>query len=141
MHRYASMLHLCTVYATTRPDHMITYPHPPIRNVTSDQTFYHGLFFALRFELPRILPPVIERLESRLGKLSTKQMSLLANILGFAGFGLAARVGQLGIQKRNLLDSTLSTDPVIPQCQLISLRPWRPPHCDGSIRIRRLLGI
>lgn len=33
-------------------------------------------------------------------------MALLANILGFSVFGLAARVGQLGIQKRNLLDST-----------------------------------
>ncbi|KAK2460972.1 hypothetical protein APHAL10511_007442 [Amanita phalloides] len=32
-------------------------------------------------------------------------MSLLANILGFSAFGLAARMGQLGIQKRNLLDN------------------------------------
>ncbi|KAF8628037.1 hypothetical protein AX15_004152 [Amanita polypyramis BW_CC] len=32
-------------------------------------------------------------------------MSLLANILGFSVFGLAARMGQLGIQKRNLLDN------------------------------------
>jgi hypothetical protein len=32
-------------------------------------------------------------------------MSLLANILGFSAFGLAARFGQLGIQKRNLFDS------------------------------------
>ncbi|KAG5635808.1 hypothetical protein H0H81_010056 [Sphagnurus paluster] len=32
-------------------------------------------------------------------------MSLLANILGFSAFGLAARVGQLGIQRRNLLDN------------------------------------
>ena len=32
-------------------------------------------------------------------------MSLLANILGFSAFGLAVRMGQLGIQKRNLLDS------------------------------------
>ncbi|TFK40167.1 hypothetical protein BDQ12DRAFT_601911 [Crucibulum laeve] len=29
-------------------------------------------------------------------------MSLLANVLGFSLFGLAARFGQLGIQKRNL---------------------------------------
>ncbi|KAF9052475.1 hypothetical protein BDZ89DRAFT_907657, partial [Hymenopellis radicata] len=28
-------------------------------------------------------------------------MSLLANVLGFSAFGLAARFGQLGIQKRN----------------------------------------
>jgi hypothetical protein len=32
-------------------------------------------------------------------------MSLLANILGFSAFGLAARMGQLGIQKRNLLEN------------------------------------
>lgn len=33
-------------------------------------------------------------------------MSLLANILGFSAVGLAARFGQLGIQKRNLFEST-----------------------------------
>ncbi|KAK0469699.1 uncharacterized protein EV420DRAFT_57844 [Desarmillaria tabescens] len=32
-------------------------------------------------------------------------MSLFANVLGFSLFGLAARLGQLGIQKRNLFDS------------------------------------
>ncbi|KAF9267882.1 hypothetical protein L218DRAFT_919675 [Marasmius fiardii PR-910] len=32
-------------------------------------------------------------------------MSMLANIVGFSLFGLAARVGQLGIQKRNLFDN------------------------------------
>ncbi|TCD64908.1 hypothetical protein EIP91_003444 [Steccherinum ochraceum] len=32
-------------------------------------------------------------------------MSLFANVLGFSLFGLAVRVGHLGIQKRNLLDS------------------------------------
>jgi len=32
-------------------------------------------------------------------------MSLLANILGFSAFGLAARIGQLGIQKRNILEN------------------------------------
>ncbi|KAI0775161.1 hypothetical protein BD413DRAFT_440004, partial [Trametes elegans] len=32
-------------------------------------------------------------------------MSLLANIVGFSLFGLAARVGQLGIQKRNPLEN------------------------------------
>ncbi|KAF8896277.1 hypothetical protein BD779DRAFT_1668099 [Infundibulicybe gibba] len=30
---------------------------------------------------------------------------MFANILGFSLFGLAARLGQLGIQKRNLLDN------------------------------------
>lgn len=32
-------------------------------------------------------------------------MSMFANVLGFSLFGLAARMGQLGIQKRNPLDS------------------------------------
>ncbi len=32
-------------------------------------------------------------------------MALLSSILGFSLFGLGARIGQLGIQKRNLLDS------------------------------------
>ena len=35
-------------------------------------------------------------------------MALLSSILGFSLFGLGARMGQLGIQKRNLLDSTSS---------------------------------
>ncbi|KAG6851120.1 hypothetical protein H0H93_001000 [Arthromyces matolae] len=32
-------------------------------------------------------------------------MPLLANIVGFSAFGLAGRVGQLMIQKRNILDN------------------------------------
>ncbi|KAF7797315.1 hypothetical protein EIP86_008510 [Pleurotus ostreatoroseus] len=32
-------------------------------------------------------------------------MSMLSNIIGFSLFGLAARFGQLGIQKRNLFDN------------------------------------
>ncbi|KAJ3720786.1 hypothetical protein DFJ43DRAFT_712236 [Lentinula guzmanii] len=32
-------------------------------------------------------------------------MSMLANILGFSLFGLAARFGQLGLQKRNLFEN------------------------------------
>jgi hypothetical protein len=32
-------------------------------------------------------------------------MALLSSILGFSIFGLGARLGQLGIQKRNLLES------------------------------------
>ncbi|KAI0749798.1 hypothetical protein C8Q80DRAFT_647386 [Daedaleopsis nitida] len=32
-------------------------------------------------------------------------MSLLTNIVGFSLFGLAARVGQLGIQKRPMLEN------------------------------------
>jgi hypothetical protein len=32
-------------------------------------------------------------------------MALLSSILGFSIFGLSARLGQLGIQKRNLLES------------------------------------
>lgn len=34
------------------------------------------------------------------------KMSMFANILGFSLFGLAARMGQLGIQKRNPMEST-----------------------------------
>ncbi|KAF8740962.1 hypothetical protein AX14_006439 [Amanita brunnescens Koide BX004] len=45
--------------------------------------------------------------KSFLRELPTLQsnMSLLANILGFSAFGLAVRMGQLGIQRRNLLDN------------------------------------
>ncbi|PAV16219.1 protein related to NADH:ubiquinone oxidoreductase 14 kda [Pyrrhoderma noxium] len=32
-------------------------------------------------------------------------MGLLSNVLGFSAFGLAARLGQLGIQKRNPLEN------------------------------------
>ncbi|KAI0254940.1 hypothetical protein BJV78DRAFT_1088915, partial [Lactifluus subvellereus] len=32
-------------------------------------------------------------------------MALLSSILGFSLFGLGARIGQLGIQKRNLLEN------------------------------------
>ncbi|KAI0001411.1 hypothetical protein BJV74DRAFT_718977, partial [Russula compacta] len=32
-------------------------------------------------------------------------MALLSSILGFSLFGLGARLGQLGIQKRNLLEN------------------------------------
>ncbi|PIL35514.1 hypothetical protein GSI_02242 [Ganoderma sinense ZZ0214-1] len=34
-------------------------------------------------------------------------MSLLANVIGFSLFGLAARMGQLGIQKRPILDNPI----------------------------------
>ncbi|KAI1796873.1 hypothetical protein LXA43DRAFT_1089408 [Ganoderma leucocontextum] len=34
-------------------------------------------------------------------------MSLFANIVGFSLFGLAARMGQLGIQKRPILDNPI----------------------------------
>jgi|ERR1700722_6090789 len=36
-------------------------------------------------------------------------MSLLSNIVGFSLFGLAARFGQLGIQKRSLISSTFTS--------------------------------
>ena len=39
---------------------------------------------------------------------SSAVMSLIANIVGFSLFGLAARVGQLGIQKRPIFDSASS---------------------------------
>ena len=41
-------------------------------------------------------------------------MSLLANVVGFSLFGLAARMGQLGIQKRPILDSAFSLPLLIP---------------------------
>lgn len=40
-------------------------------------------------------------------------MSLFANIVGFSVFGLAARIGQLGIQRRNLLESAWKESPPI----------------------------
>lgn len=36
-------------------------------------------------------------------------MSMLANIVGFSLVGLAARIGQLGIQKRNIFDSEFAS--------------------------------
>lgn len=38
----------------------------------------------------------------------TRNMTLFSYVLGGAGFGLAARLWQLGIMKRNLADSSLS---------------------------------
>jgi hypothetical protein len=35
-------------------------------------------------------------------------MALLSSVLGFSLFGLGARIGQLGIQKRNLFESASS---------------------------------
>jgi len=35
-------------------------------------------------------------------------MALLTSIFGFSLFGLGARIGQLGIQKRNLFESAFS---------------------------------
>lgn len=35
-------------------------------------------------------------------------MAVLGNVLGFGAFGIAARAWQLGIQKRNLFQSTLA---------------------------------
>ncbi|KAI0078748.1 hypothetical protein K474DRAFT_801583 [Panus rudis PR-1116 ss-1] len=43
-------------------------------------------------------------------------MSMLANIVGFSLFGLLARFGQLGIQKRNLFDN--------PGAHAISMGVW-----------------
>ena len=48
-------------------------------------------------------------------KTNPTPMALLSSILGFSLFGLGARIGQLGIQKRNLFDSAF---PFLP-----SLRP------------------
>jgi hypothetical protein len=45
-------------------------------------------------------------------------MALLSSILGFSLFGLGARIGQLGIQKRNILESASSSP-----CTTIHLSP------------------
>ena len=59
-------------------------------------------------------------------------MSLLANIVGFSLFGLAARVGQLGIQKRPIFESASArnvpsaVDPPA-DCPVLPRLPLRPP--------------
>jgi len=50
-------------------------------------------------------------------------MALLSSILGFSLFGLGARIGQLGIQKRNLLDSAFTHPPFVPFNHSIPLSP------------------
>jgi hypothetical protein len=49
----------------------------------------------------QVFPP----LESVFEATTNQSMALLSSILGFSIFGLSARLGQLGIQKRNLLES------------------------------------
>ena len=69
-------------------------------------------------------------------------MGLLSNIVGFSLFGLAARIGQLGIQKRNPFEST-SNDPLIVSSLLTRPtrnldRPRRARYRHGCIRWARL---
>ena len=76
-------------------------------------------------------------------------MSLLANVVGFSLVGLAARFGQLGIQKQNLFMSSylfciLSVDFRAKLLLLSSYpgyRPRRPSTINGRIWIRRILGV
>lgn len=49
-------------------------------------------------------------------------MALLTSVLGFSLFGLSARFGQLGIQKRNLFDSEYSGWPRYPPSSNCHLR-------------------
>jgi uncharacterized membrane protein len=85
-------------------------------------------------------------------------MALLSSILGFSLFGLGARVGQLGIQKRNLLESACvrarpslfnsllinscknSLNPFLFFCWWCVDRPGRAPHRDARFWLSRLLG-
>lgn len=50
-------------------------------------------------------PPPATTPTLRSTPLAAATMSLLTNIIGFSIFGFAARVGQLGIQKRGLFES------------------------------------
>ena len=52
-------------------------------------------------------------------------MALLSNILGFSAFGLAARMGQLGIQNRNILDSAYPKPPFTNGARLLT----KPHYC------------
>ncbi len=63
---------------------------------------------ALCFDLfvPELLLAVASELIQRLKHPELiPTMSLLTNVVGFSLFGLAARFGQLAIQKRNIFDS------------------------------------
>ena len=72
-------------------------------------------------------------------------MSLLASIVGFSFVGLAARLGHLGIQKRNLFSSAFSSLVSMKAGYLImalvfSCRPRRPRIGYGRIWLRWILG-
>jgi len=71
-------------------------------------------------------------------------MSLLANIIGFSFVGLAARLGHLGIQKRNLFSSAFSSLVFIMKVGYLILvfhcRPRRPRVGYGCIRLHWILG-
>src|SRR6266436_3065805 len=55
-------------------------------------------------------------------------MALLSSILSFSLFGLGARIGQLGIQKRNILESASSFPLLHPSVYLTCDAPG-PPSC------------
>ncbi|KAI0635980.1 hypothetical protein C8Q77DRAFT_1155718 [Trametes polyzona] len=54
-------------------------------------------------------------------------MSLLANVVGFSLFGLAARVGQLGIQKRNIFESASAFPSLVSSNTRLTV-PLTPPQ-------------
>ena len=55
-----------------------------------------------QLDSPLLLPPSYRQSDT---PNRSAPMALLSSILGFSLFGLGARIGQLGIQKRNLLES------------------------------------
>ena len=61
-------------------------------------------------------------------------MALLSSILGFSLFGLGARIGQLGIQKRNILESAClhfppsTLNPLVPYLPRAKYKNTTPPH-------------
>jgi hypothetical protein len=61
-----------------------------------------------RLRLCQVFAPICPHILKTVARTSDTEsnMPLLANVLGFSVFGLAVRMGQLGIQRRNLLDST-----------------------------------
>lgn len=60
-------------------------------------------------------------------------MSLLANIVGFSLFGFAARVGQLGIQKRPIFESASPVPLVSYPSKTNQIQPPQPITIPSSI--------
>jgi len=72
-------------------------------------------------------------------------MSLLTSIIGFSFVGLAARLGHLGIQKRNLFSSAFSSlvfmkAGYLTMALVFPGRPRGPRIGYGCIRLRWILG-
>lgn len=92
---------------------------------------------------PRV--PDVARGCSRCPTVNVPKMSLLASIVGFSFVGLAARLGHLGIQKRNLFSSAFSSlvfmkAGYLTMALVFPCRPRRPRIGYGRIRLRWILG-